>query len=293
MDIKRNISDVFSHNYGISNILTFRAVSNDKILIITKEKVGTRFIDSIFGNSVHVQYNFIGNTTEVTTIFDNNKHMIPIIEHDIAQLLNGSLTKKVLILIKEPISRYITAHVQEILSATFYNEHSSPMIYRNIEHNFNKSNFNEIFYRCFELTTFRNSEVDNSLIDDDTDSFFKNLIRYWLHTFGHTKHNHCQFYLQKLLMFVNLIPNSKEFDILDLSNTGTKLVNYIRDCIELDDDSLSKIPKNSNKLITGLYETIIEESNPLGEKITEHLSEEMFSYSMFRIHPRYIHDYNG
>jgi len=291
--IRATIGDKFSHRYGISNILTFRAVSNDKLLVITKEKVGTRFIDSIFGNSVHVDYNFIGKSVEVSTIFDSNHHMVPIIEQDIKQLLNGTLTKKVVVLVKEPISRYITAHIQEILSATFFDEHSSPMIYRSMENVFNKSNYSEVFYRSFELTTFRNPEVDENLINDDTNSFFKSLIQYWLHTFGNTKHNHCQFYLQKLLTFINLVPNHENIDILDLSNRGTKLINYIQKYTDLDDDKLSKIPKNSNKLITDIYEMVVNESHPLGMKLTEHLSEEMFSYSMIRNHPKYLHDYNG
>lgn len=288
-----NIADGFSHRYGTSNILNFRAVSNDNILVITKEKVGTRFIDSIFGNSVHVQYNFIGNEFEVSTIFDNNHDTIPVIEKDINQLLNGTNDKQVVFLVKEPISRYITAHAQEILSATFYDEHSSPMIYRNMENVFNKSNFNEVFYRCFELTTFRNSEVNPELIDDDTNSFFKSLVQFWIHTYGHTKYNHCELYLQKLLMFINLIPVNNNVDILDLSNKGTKLTDYIRKYIKLDDNELSQIPRNSNKLITDIYESVVLQSNPLGNKLTEHLYEEMFSYSMIRKHVKYLHDYNG
>ena len=273
--------------------------AEDDVLIITTDKIASSFIRNYYEydtyknlpSGIHLPKYAISlpyekNSYETNIPRDTNNEKLISITNTLDEFLNKKYTKDVLILIRNPWNRFISAFVQDYIKPLFNNTFISKIFISTVLKN--KLEYSESYNDLIDVWKqydylLRNIESEDTQVTSNILPIFKILLKEILLSYvsfqSNSQEGHNGSYHTSILSLVNDMNTNSKIKILDISN----------DNIE---DELRKYNfksnyrygdrENTSTFYTNIINDLInreEELKYFKKIITESLSEEILSYN--------------
>jgi hypothetical protein len=250
------------------SILSLRFFSSDKLILITSNKVASRYCSLFFENGgVNnygvqidvdsdfnlVSYNLAHNYSSLYTLKDTIA--ITNLQKEWSDFLNKKNKKDVLFLYRDPGERTISGIVQEFI-----------VVITDLQHNFITKLFIEKTYSEKIYTEFINNSVDSILKNGNKDlyniyyNFLSEYIKYESSTL--TQKHHIRPYLLYLYDFIkNYNLDKNKIHLLDIDNSESDIETILNKYgLEKKISNSEKFARASNGEIKKIVEKIISEA---------------------------------
>lgn len=263
-------------------IIPLKIYSTDKYFFITKEKVASRFLESLFGDDLDsgivFDYMFDINNKKIKPFIDTNSDIQKQTINDFEDALNKKLKKDIIILYRNPNNRFLSGIIQDFNSNIDDKggEFTLSLLYKLFNINSDIEEFMENNKGALQL-----SELETQ--SGEVIEFLKKSLTSYMEYSAelnfdgiHTKNYLHEFYI---LIKENYFDSNK----IILCDIDINLDSLIK-TLSLNPDYTRK---NSNNNFKKLLHEILDDKNnkKLSEKIEFKLETEFIFYDMLKRHP--------
>jgi len=265
-----------------------RLFHNDKLSVLTQNKLATRFLRDVFKSDSHdidvdldLKGNFIFNKKNSSTNSNDLNVMY--------DLVNSKNSTPCLMIIRQPEKRIVTGLVQDILD-NLKSAIDTPFLYFHLSNKFGESNiyqFIELFRRNYSngeewndelsFNSFKNefnTDKKNDLFTEIFNEIFYLYIKIWSElNIWERGHNN-----QYLFSFYEIFKRNNKIKVLDLDDNKSEFIDYL-ELLKFN----TSFSKRSNNYFKKILEDFFENNLHMFRKLSTIVMErELYFYNFLK-----------